>query len=822
LARYFPRQDLVVYVEFDGLDAHRDAWSKTAAYRLLNETRTGVLYAQSICRMLNLILAKQPDVPATGPELEAFALHLVRRGIAVGINRAGGAGPPRSLGVVLRGGAAGQTRSVVEKLLRAGAGPRARVEQLDRPDGRKLHVLVGSAFGHMAWWAERDDLVVSVVSAGGPDVIIGVLENREPNAVEHPGRAALVRSEAGHGTEPVGVAFFDMAALPPLPSEAVALGLDGVKRLEYRWGFRDGALESIIGVVAPAPRRGISALFDQPSLDVRNLPPLPGGLAGFLVLSLDPGQFWNGVRAIANARPAAPGQIAVGGPKDLEDAVERATGVRLHEDLLVHLGSRFTFYSVPTKVNAAAHPLDALAQGYFLVPKMAMVIDVKNRDALAKSLEKLAEWAKRTQLSLPRRFMQVSLGDVLRLKGEDAGYVFSLNGMDIPFIATLRPTVLLGRKALVIASSPAMALQARDRSERSSAGGLPAGDPLAPSLDGLPEGLTLLSIDDTRQSLLPEILVGLPALAESILKGRRFRGLPAFRGFVVEEEVTEPGPVEAKGMAVYDGDLVPDPDALRAFLFPSVHVLAVNDEGIRYVSREAVPTINPATAVPVAIALLVPAVTSAQSAARRAQSINNLKQIGLAMHNFLSSHGQFPVDIRAKDGKPLLSWRVQILPFIEEQELFNSFRLDEAWDGPHNKALLERMPAAFVVPDSSRGTGSTFYRGFRGTNAIFDPLVNKGVGIQSITDGTSNTIAVVEAKEAVPWTKPESELSFEPDPKLERIGALAKSLGGHFPGGFNALFCDGSVRFIKASINLRVLQALITRNGGEVISSDSF
>jgi prepilin-type processing-associated H-X9-DG protein len=196
------------------------------------------------------------------------------------------------------------------------------------------------------------------------------------------------------------------------------------------------------------------------------------------------------------------------------------------------------------------------------------------------------------------------------------------------------------------------------------------------------------------------------------------------------------------------------------------------------------------------------------------------------MHNFHSANGKFPADVRGKDGKPLLSWRVQILPFLEQQALFQEFHLDEPWDSPHNKDLIEKMPMVFAVPGAQAEPGSTFYRGFLGKGTIFDPTVPKGVAIQNITDGTSNTIAMVEAREAVPWTKPESDIPAGNDArtatKPEELKALFEALGGHFPNGFNAAFCDGSVRFIKESINPIVLRALITRNGGEVISSDSF
>jgi prepilin-type processing-associated H-X9-DG protein len=165
---------------------------------------------------------------------------------------------------------------------------------------------------------------------------------------------------------------------------------------------------------------------------------------------------------------------------------------------------------------------------------------------------------------------------------------------------------------------------------------------------------------------------------------------------------------------------------------------------------------------------------------------------------------------------------VAILPFIEQQGLFNEFKLDEAWDSPHNKALVERMPPTYAVPGSRAEPGMTFYRGFSGEHTLFDPKVKDGVGLAMVTDGTSNTIGVVEAKEAVPWTKPDAEIPFDASAKLEQAGDIFQSLGGHFPGGFNALFLDGSVRFLKMSVAPSVLRALITRDGGEVISSDSF
>jgi prepilin-type processing-associated H-X9-DG protein len=194
-----------------------------------------------------------------------------------------------------------------------------------------------------------------------------------------------------------------------------------------------------------------------------------------------------------------------------------------------------------------------------------------------------------------------------------------------------------------------------------------------------------------------------------------------------------------------------------------------------------------------------------RTAMQRTQSVNKLKQLALAMHNYHTVKGRFPpAAIYDKDGKALLSWRVILLPYLDEKKLGDEFRLDEAWDSEHNKKLLERMPKVFDVDLDGKKPGETVYVGLVGEGAVFDG--KKGVRLQDITDGTSNTILFVESARPVPWTKPE-DLPFDaakPLPKFRRLGV-----------GFNAAFCDGSVRFISASVPQKTLNALITRSGGE-------
>ena len=199
--------------------------------------------------------------------------------------------------------------------------------------------------------------------------------------------------------------------------------------------------------------------------------------------------------------------------------------------------------------------------------------------------------------------------------------------------------------------------------------------------------------------------------------------------------------------------------------------------------------------------------------ARRSQCTNNLMQIALAMHNYHSANNTFPPAYsKGTDGKPLLSWRVHILPYLEQQALYDEFHKDEPWDSAHNKALIARMPAVYHCPSGSLNPakeGKTSYLTPRGPNTIFPGA--EAVRLQDVTDGTSNTIFVVDANDAaaVTWTKPDDwDISVE---------LKLQSLFGHHPKGTNVGFADGSARFLKETIMPKDLHNLTTRNGGEII-----
>jgi prepilin-type processing-associated H-X9-DG protein len=215
----------------------------------------------------------------------------------------------------------------------------------------------------------------------------------------------------------------------------------------------------------------------------------------------------------------------------------------------------------------------------------------------------------------------------------------------------------------------------------------------------------------------------------------------------------------------------------------------------------------------VIVPLLAFQLRSAREAAQSARCMVNLKEIGLAMHRYHEAARQLPpAGITDAQGKPLLSWRVLLLPFLGEVELFEQFHLDEPWDGPHNKGLLEMMPPIYSERDQPPGEiGLTRYQVFVGPGTLFEPKAV--VRLADVEDVKEHTIMVVEASDPVPWTKP-AELVFDPGKPLAR-------LDGIHSGGFNALFADGMVRFLKQSIAERDLHAIITRNGEEPVELDA-
>jgi hypothetical protein len=224
--------------------------------------------------------------------------------------------------------------------------------------------------------------------------------------------------------------------------------------------------------------------------------------------------------------------------------------------------------------------------------------------------------------------------------------------------------------------------------------------------------------------------------------------------------------------------------------------------------------------IPLLIGLLLPAVSKVRDAAARTQDANNMRVIGLGLHNQHDSNammfGPYAQDMGAGKMNTGLSWRVGLLPYVEEAFLYQRFNTREPWDGPTNKPLSNKVVKAYVTPfdgpEQARTSTNTPYRVFYSGGALFNED-GSGVTLASVSDGTANTIMVVHAREQVPWAAPR-DFKYDAKAPLPALGHPRMS------GGTPVLMVDGSVRFVSDKVSEKTLRAAITRAGGDPLGSD--
>lgn len=227
------------------------------------------------------------------------------------------------------------------------------------------------------------------------------------------------------------------------------------------------------------------------------------------------------------------------------------------------------------------------------------------------------------------------------------------------------------------------------------------------------------------------------------------------------------------------------------------------------------------------VPLAWPLVKRVKAQANRTAFAAQARELGSAMGLYNDIHRRLPPDHSAgPQGKPLLSWRVALLPFIEQQPLYERFRLDEPWDSPANMELLREMPALFARPGEDRATGQTHWRVFvqmwpdqnqapqAPGLAPFGPrsrgAPNFSPDMFNIPDGAHITLMIVDSAEAVPWTKPD-DLAFGPGVPLPKLGAFDD-------GWFTGLFFDQHYQVMPAGMDEELLRGLITADGAEPVA----
>ena len=224
---------------------------------------------------------------------------------------------------------------------------------------------------------------------------------------------------------------------------------------------------------------------------------------------------------------------------------------------------------------------------------------------------------------------------------------------------------------------------------------------------------------------------------------------------------------------------------------------------------------------------------------RRTACKDNLKAIALALHNYHDAYKSFPpAYIADKDGKPMHSWRVLILPYMDEGQCFKNYdyskpsdapenrdvleKMPDAllknydfskpWDAPENRDVLENMPSIFSCPsNASAPPNTTSYVGVFGNGCIFDP--ERPVRIRDVKDGMTRTLMVGEVVDGtIPWTKPE-DIDVSLHPGINKPGGF----GSRHEGGCQFALCDGSVKFVQDDTDPETLYHLFHRNDGKPI-----
>ena len=538
------------------------------------------------------------------------------------------------------------------------------------------------------------------------------------------------------------------------------LGLDNVKSISSASGLDQTACVSRLQINIDGSPQGVFALLPSAPLSQSDLASVPGDALVAVAVRLDIAETLDKVnRLVAKFQPDA--------REEFEEALWKAEtelGIDLRADLLNTLSDVWLAY-VP-KGDVLTCWLKATA-----------VVKVKDSARLEKTIESLCQ---RAQMELNRGGRRG--GAVIR-KQRVAGQTIrflSVAENEMPFA----PAWCLTDDALIVGLMPEAV---KAHLQRSAGEGEPT-DSL--DLDGLlsgpnrPSVVSYVDVQPLFRGLYPLIQIGARVVCGSLQR----------EGFDI------------------DISLLPSCESIAAHLTPAVSTWARTDTGFVSVRRQPLPGGGDLiSSGPIAVALLLPAIQSARYAAREAVDMNNLKQLGLAFHMYCDTHKRFPANIYSEDGKPLLSWRVHLLPYIEGSDLYKEFHLDEPWDSPHNKQLIPRMPVVMRSPTLPAAPGTTHYVAITGEHTVFPG--NKKISFRDVTDGSSKTLLFVRASPttAFVWSKPE-DLKF--DPKTPKHG-----LGG--PGTrVLAAFCDGSVQRLGLDMADETFKALVTRDGGENVDRD--
>ena len=580
---------------------------------------------------------------------------------------------------------------------------------------------------------------------------------RESLAIDRPGSLLYLdivgarEAAAPALRDPHVASVLEVTGLNNVTSFAVASGMDTTGTVS----------KSMLGIKGEPT--GIFAKLGEKPLTVADFKGVPKDADFAMSVRFDLAELPALIMKITAAIDPSAAEQATKGLADLEQQL----GFRFSEDLLAAVGDRWTVFQAPQ-------------QGGMFLTGLAATASVRDRARLEETLGRLQD---------------VALG---ASNGQIAIREFTYRDRKVHYLQSTRepmpvaPAWCLTDDELIVALYPQMikAILSRD----ANSGSLADEPEIARALAANPAP-AILSYQDISSQV---------ALLYSVIQA------------MAPVAVTE---LEKQGIHV-ELPILPSYAAISSHVRPVYGFTRRTDAGFVTEMRSSIPmggSLTSVTTAPIWIGLLLPAVQSARQAARRTQEANNLRQIGLAMHMYEGTFRQLPVASNPKnfdrDGKPYLSWRVHALPFLEETALFDRFHLDEPWDSPNNKPLIELMPKAYVSPNHPELAAQfkTMYVTPVGMETMFSG--KEGLKFGQVADGLSQTIMVLQVNpdKAVLWTKPD-------DLEYDAMNPLA-GLSGSPKGGFQVLLGDGTVHFLLDSIDLDTLKAMFTRAGNEPVHS---
>jgi prepilin-type processing-associated H-X9-DG protein len=743
------------------------------------------------------------------------ATHIMDHGVSLAVSAGdGAAGPPTPWAVLVLHDAAMMEEALAQLAVGASRGE-IDFQTSEMGDRSVTHGVIPNSPGvELGWWTEGQHLVV-VAGINAVKSAVSVADGTTPNISTSPLWKKYRDADAGF--EATSVAWLDFAALRqrfggmplPIPSEdpnqppvriddiLQIVGLNTLNSVVHRSGYKGRAIWSETDIEAPGPRTGLLALSDQEPISLADLPPLPQGANAFAANSFNWSQLYDALLEVAHgiekiAPNAQPGMV-----DGMLAQVDEHLGISLRDDLLASLGH----------VNCAYADSGQAPFGLGFGLALQVTDGARLRKALNSVLDQAQQHAP-TDLNIRR----------IDRAGKEL-VVLEFNG------GAFSPAFHIGEKWLCVGMVP----QTVDAFLLRQDGKLPTWEPapeLRTALGEVPDKFTAITTGDPRPTF--QMLMGFAPF----LIGAAQTGLKQAQVLPPDFEMP---------ISVAD---VPPAELVVRPLFPNVSVAVVGKDGMKYTSRTSLPSMPFAGAFDggtsvattgILVALLLPAVQQAREAARRTQSRNNLRQIMLALHNYHDTFQQFPEGTHLNEKlKPdeRLSWLAKVLPYLDQAPLYNQIDFDEGWEDEANLKLVDTKIPVFLNPSVPRrgeeGEAVTDYVGLAGLGKEGPTLpvtstkagvfgYNRATKLSDIQDGTSNTIAVMDASNSGRWAAG-GKATIRPFTTKPYING-PDGIGSPHAGGCHAAFADGSVRFISEAIDPTVLEALTTIRGGEVVGA---